>query len=176
MRNKAHDLEGKDGIQKGNMSTAQTPPPVTSLFDKTSVDSPASFMNLSSSEVGLWPYNTLSVRPALYLRCNKSLCARERRKPYELQEGLAEIHRGFGQILDEISRLSIQDGLIRLDRASPERFDQDPSLAPHSLSRSCEWYLRKGRALAARLCFNGGRTDHVFSSAEFAGHDHPWLV
>src|SRR5579872_4889780 len=54
--------------QNGKISTAQTPPPVTSLFDKTSVESPASFINRSSSEAILWPYNTLSVRPALYLK------------------------------------------------------------------------------------------------------------
>jgi len=62
----------KGDVRNGNMSTAQTPPPVTNLFDKTSVDSAASFMNLSSAEATLWPYNTLNVRPALYLKHEKS--------------------------------------------------------------------------------------------------------
>ena len=158
---KARELED---IQNGNMSTAQTPPPVTSLFDKTSVDSAASFMNLSSSEVALWPYSTISVKPALYLRHNKSREGRTE-SMYELQEGLAEIHPWFGQILDEISRLSIQDGLVRLDRARSEGFDQDPPLAPHSVSRSGEWYLRDGRALVDRLCFNGGGGGQTMYSA-----------
>lgn len=60
---------GREGnAQNGKISTAQTPPPVTNLFDKTSTDSAASFMNRSSAEATLWPYSTLSVRPALYLK------------------------------------------------------------------------------------------------------------
>lgn len=43
----------KVDAQNGKISTAQTPPPVTNLFDKTSVDSAASFMNRSSAEVTL---------------------------------------------------------------------------------------------------------------------------
>jgi len=71
MRNNTYPLQKEKGnTQNGNISTAQTPPPVTNLFDKTSVDSAASFINLSPSEAGLWPYNTCSVRPALYLKHN----------------------------------------------------------------------------------------------------------
>jgi len=38
----------------------------------------------------------------------------------ELEEGLAEVHCGFGQILDKISRLLIQDRLVGLDRPSSD--------------------------------------------------------
>ena len=139
------------------MSTAQTPPPVTNLFDKTSVDSAASFMNLSSSEAGLWPYNTISVSPALYLEDNK-LSAQERRKRYELQKGVAEVHPRLGQILNEISRLSIQNRFVRLDRPSSDGFDQNLSLASHSISRTREWDLHNEQARGTSV---GCHTEHI---------------